>query len=406
MMDTGARARVLVVGGGVAGIEALLGLHRHLGDAVELTLLAPGADFSYRPSAVGQPFATAHPLHVPLARIAQDAGARLVQDAAERIDLQQRRVRTATGEVLDYDALLMAVGARAVPGVPHATTWQPEGDPDDYGGFLRDVEEGYARRVAFLVPPGAAWPLPVYELALMTARDAFGMGQDVELSIVTPEQEPLALFGRKATQTLREELQLAQIRLHTGVTGEVRHGHTTTVALLPTDEVLEVDRVIAVPRLIGPELHGLPVDEQGFIRVENDQRIVGSSSAWAAGDGTAAPVKYGGLATHQARRALTGIAGHVGGAAPPEPEVPRLRGVLLLGSRARGLGSASPEVPAHAPLWTPAAKISGTYLPEYLRRLDPAAPPTATEEQLAAAQGAVVVDEPLDHGSGTEPAYS
>lgn len=63
-MDTGARARVLVVGGGVAGIEALLGR-----DAVELTLLAPGADFSYRPLAVGQPFATAHPLHVPLCRV-------------------------------------------------------------------------------------------------------------------------------------------------------------------------------------------------------------------------------------------------------------------------------------------------------------------------------------------------
>ncbi len=404
MSGTDRLPRVLVVGGGVAGVEALLGLHRHLADRAELTLLAPAAQFSYRPLAVGGPFAESHALTVPLERLARDAGARFIQDSAERIDLAEQRVRTSRGEVLDYDALLVAVGARTASGGAHATTWEPDGDPDRYGGFLRDLEEGYSRRVAFLVPAGATWPLPAYELALMTARDAAGMGKDVELAIVTPEREPLALFGPAATAALREELDHAGIALHTGVVGEVRHGATTTVALAPTDAVLEVDRVIAIPRLVGPELDGLPKDPDGFIVVGDDQQVAGSSSAWAAGDGTTEPTKYGGLATHQARRAMTGIARLVGGTAPDEPAVPRLHGVLMLGGRSRGLGSATPELPADAPLWTPAAKISGTYLPEYLRRLDPAAPPAAPDELLAAAQGAVLVDEGLTGSRTAEPA--
>lgn len=377
----------------MAGVEALLGLHRHLAEQVELTLLAPTPDFSYRPLAVGQPFSAAGALHVPLERIAGDTDARFVLDAAERIDLAERRVRTLAGEELDYDALLFAAGARAVPSVPHATMWQPEGDPDTYGGLLRDLEEGYTRRVVFLVPDGPAWPLPIYELALMTARDVAGMGQEaVELTIVTPEREPLALFGPKATQALHEELALAGIHLHTGAVGAVRHGHTTTVAVTGTDTVLEADRVIAVPRLIGPDVNGLPTDEHGFVLVGDGQQITDCPSAWAAGDGTAEPTKYGGLATHQARRALMGIARRVGGSIPSEPAVPHPHGVLMLGGRSRGLGSVTSDVPVHAPLWSPGAKISGTYLPAYLRKIDPNAPPAASDAELASAHGAVEVD--------------
>ena len=63
-------------------------------------------------------------------------------------------------------------------GVPGASTWWPGGDPDAFGGLLRDVEEGYAKRLAFVVPAGAVWPLPAYELALMTAGEARAMGHD------------------------------------------------------------------------------------------------------------------------------------------------------------------------------------------------------------------------------------
>ena len=79
-------------------------------------------------------------------------------------------------------------------------TWWPGGDPDAYGGLLRDIDEGYSKRIAIVVPPGAVWPLPAYELALMTAGEARDMGHDdVSVTVVTPERRALSLFGDEAS---------------------------------------------------------------------------------------------------------------------------------------------------------------------------------------------------------------
>jgi hypothetical protein len=48
--------RVLIAGGGVAGLEALLALRALAGDLVDLELLAPEPAFWYRPLAVAEPF--------------------------------------------------------------------------------------------------------------------------------------------------------------------------------------------------------------------------------------------------------------------------------------------------------------------------------------------------------------
>jgi sulfide:quinone oxidoreductase len=388
-MASPSRVRVLIAGGGIAGLEALLGLHRHAGDAVDLTLLAPNDAFSLRPFAVGKPFSLARPQQLPLREVASHAGADFVRDAVASVDLDRHRVRTTGGDVIDYDALLLAPGARAVDAVPHATTWLPEGEAERFGGLLRDLEEGYASRVAFVIPAGPVWQLPAYELALMTAREVAGMDRrDTQMTVITPEEEPLAVFGEMASEVLREELQAAGVALRTGSVAEVRPGRPVTVALQPGDDLLEVDRVVAVPALAGPALAGVPVDEHGFVRVDIDQRIVGAADAWAAGDGTSFPVKYGGLATHQARRAIRGIAQMAGGDAPPEPEVPTLRGVLMTGRRPRGLGGASPERRSDVPLWTPVGKVAGEYLSEYLERGTAAAPPPP--------ETGVLVEQPLE----------
>ena len=200
--------RIVIAGGGVAGLEALLALHALAGDRVELTLVAPDPDFAYRPMAVAEPFALGSAQRVPLSTVADETGAELV--AGRR----RRRSTTPPGELrLDdgatraFDALLLAPGARAVSGIEGATTWWPGGDPEIYGGLLRDIEEGYSKQLAIVVPPGSVWPLPVYELALMTAGEARAMGHDdVVVTVVTPERTPLSLFGEQASAAVAEEL--------------------------------------------------------------------------------------------------------------------------------------------------------------------------------------------------------
>ena len=388
---------VVIAGGGVAGLEALLGLRAIAGDRVDLTLVAPDADFSYRPMAVAEPFALGRAQRVPLREPAEAAGAELLQGALAGVDDAAGELRLADGGTRAFDALLVAPGARPVSGVDGATTWWPGGDPDVYGGLLRDIEEGYSKRLAMVVPAGSAWPLPVYELALMTAGEARAMGHDdVVVTVVTPEPEPLALFGEAASAAVAAELKAAGIELRTGVVGR---GDRGVLVLEPGGERLPVGRVFAVPRLLGPALDGLPCDADGFIVVSDSARVEGCERTWAAGDGVVSPVKFGALATHQARRAIAAIARLAGVAEPPDPGEPVLHGRLLVGAgrtrRLRGRGDAEA-----APLWWPAGKVAGSYLPRWLAERG-AAPHGATE---APASG-IAVSRRLRDMAGTEARY-
>jgi sulfide:quinone oxidoreductase len=353
---------IVIAGGGVAGLEALLALRAIAGDRVRLTLIAPDPDFTYRPLAVAEPFALGHAHRVPLTRFAADAGAELVRDAVVGADDAAGNVRLKDGGSRPYEALIVAPGGRAVAGVEGATTWWPGGDSETYGGLLRDIDEGYAKRIAIVIPPGAVWPLPAYELALMTAGEAHEMGHsDVEVTVVTPERSPLALFGDEAGKALADELRQAGVALLTGAVARRAGGE---LVLDPSGDRLDVQRVFAVPRILGPALDGLPADDEGFIVAGDDGRVEGTERTWAAGDGIVSPVKFGGLATHQARVAAAGIARAAGADDVPDPGEPVLHGRLLVGRRTRRLrGRGDAE---GAPLWWPQGKIAGEYLPRWL----------------------------------------
>ena len=161
-------------------MEAVLALQDLAGDRVSVSLLAPAEHFSYRPFSVARPFGLGQARQVPLADVARDLGLTWIRDGLAEVDDAGGLVRTAGGDELPFEALLVAVGAKPVAAVEHALTWWPEGDPDAFGGLLRDLQEGYVKSVAFVVPPGAVWPLPTYELALMTMRDAAGHGHESE----------------------------------------------------------------------------------------------------------------------------------------------------------------------------------------------------------------------------------
>ena len=368
------RLRVLIAGGGVAGLEALLALRDLAGDHVDVTVLAPEREFVYRPMSVAEPFARGRAERRELGQIVADAGGVLATGALDEVDAPNRTAVTKDGERLGYDALVIAIGAHSRPVYDHIQTWTPERDPEVFGGVLRDLDEGYTKRVAFVVPPGATWPLPAYELALMTAWQASSMGQDdVAVTVYTPEDAPLSIFGPAATASLREDLDEARVRVETGVFVQ-QDGRRLLVQ--PGNRPLDAQRTVALPAAAPHELKNVPVDERGFIPVDLHGRVDGLADVWAAGDATTFPIKQGGLAAQQADAAAEDIAARAGVDIEPTPFKPVLRGVVLTGRGKRWIrteldAADQGEAERHA-LWWPPTKVAGRYLSPYLATLEDA----------------------------------
>ena len=372
MMVDSSPLRVLIAGGGVAGLEALLALRDLAATRVELTLLSQEDEFVYRPMAIAEPFGRGHADRYPLADIAADADAELIRDTLVEVDAEGAVAVTGTGQRLSYDALLVAVGARSEPAFRRVLTWTPETDAELFGGLLRDLDEGYLKRVAFVVPPGVAWALPAYELALMSAWQAWGMGHDdVQITLYTHEDAPLGLFGTAATVAVRHDLEEAGVHTETGVyVAEDPHA-PGRLTLHPGERTLDAQRVVALPRAIGPGLPGLPANARGFIPTDLHGQIPDLNAVWAAGDAVAFPVKQGGLASQQADAAAESIAAHAGAEIEPRPYRPVLRGMMLTGRgnawmRHQPAGGAGEGTAARHALWWPPTKIAGRYLSPYL----------------------------------------
>jgi sulfide:quinone oxidoreductase len=339
---------VIVAGGGVAGLEAVLAVHAEAGDRVEITLLEPSIELVDRPMLVARPFAAGHAEHTPIARIIGPTGATHRRESLASVDTEAHTVTTSTGDVLSYDSLLLTLGARAVPAYEHATTFSPD-DPDLLSGLLRDLEEGYSSSVAFVVPSGPVWPFPAYELALLTAQDARSMGADVKVELITPEPRALAAFGEEASEAVARSLREHCVTLTTGTVADV-----TT---------LSGQRVVTIPRLEGRVVEGVPQDEHGFIAVDEHCAVQGVAGVYAAGDGVDFPVKLGGLAAEMADAAAEHIAARAGADIEPQPFVPVLRGKLLTGGAPRSLrrGDGTSDAADHI-LWWPPAKVAARHL--------------------------------------------
>ena len=323
--------RVLVAGGGVAALETILALRALAGPRVSIEQLAPDPSFLDRPSSVATAFGFGAADPLPLEVVARRERVALLRDAIARVEPDRHRVVTTAGRRLSYDALVIATGARSHAVLPGAITFTGPADVEALSAVLERAVRGEIRRLAFALPHGVSWSLPLYELAIMAA---------------------------------------VQLR-HRIMSG-------THIA------------VVALPALTGPGIDGLPADAHGFLPVDPHGRVVGAADVYAAGDATSFPVKQGGLATQQADAVAEAIAATLGAIERPARFRPVLRGLLLTGGaplylRAElsaagalleGHGTPLPtargETSTRA-LWWPPAKVAGRYLGPYLASARPRA---------------------------------
>jgi len=381
--------QVLIAGGGVAALETLLALRSLAGDRVEITLLCPSDEFVYRPVTVAEAFGRGEARTYNLSELVTEAGGdRIITDALASVASRKIAV-TKSGERIPFDVLVVATGAHPIEPFPGALTFRGRQDVPALRALLDELTRGEARSLAFALPAERMWSLPLYELALLTAAYLRERGAGAELTLVSPEEEPLALFGPKAGQAILSLLHDRAIRTRfSSLPAAVR---ARALVFAGSGSVF-ADRVLTLPLLRGVGLRGLPHDRDGFIPVDLYGRVRGMRDVYVAGDASAFPLKQGGLAAQQADAVAEAIAAEVGANVRPKPFSPVLRGLLLTGGaplylrsephRLERTATVATDAPArkghsdHAlaagtALWWPPAKIAGRYLSRYLATARP-----------------------------------
>jgi sulfide:quinone oxidoreductase len=352
-------ASVVVAGGGVAALEAVAALRALAPPDVELVVVSPQPWDELRALSVNAPFDLPTPTRLALDELAERIPFTLRLGALAEVDPGARAVRLEDGSTLAYDALLVATGAVARPPFPGAITFAGVGD----AAAVADAVET-ARELAFVAPVASGWALPLYELALLAAHER----RTGSVAVVTAEPTPLWIFGEEAGAAVHDLLAARGVALLSGA-----RVLAAAEGALELDglESISADAAVALPRLVGPAIPGLPADDDGFLPVDAHGAVVEVADVYAAGDVTAFPLKQGGLATEQADAAAESIAAAIGAPVTPTPFVPVLRGLLLTGDaplylRSDGITGTAQRLPRGAvsddALWWPPAKVAGRYL--------------------------------------------
>jgi hypothetical protein len=112
--------------------------------------------------------------------------------------------------------------------------------------LVAELGTGRIRSVAFVVPSDVRWTLPLYDLAITTARRGWQLGIPAATYwLVTPEPEPLARLGAEMSIVAHERLEPEGITFIGSTYADVRHG---VVLLDPQAERLEADRIVSLTK--------------------------------------------------------------------------------------------------------------------------------------------------------------
>lgn len=394
-----AQPRIVIAGGGFAGLETAFLLRHRLHGQMDITLVSDKDDFHFRPNSIYIPFGLdPAELRIPLAHPTERQHINFVHGSVAGVDSANRRLQLQDRNI-DYDKLVIATGAsmrpEEVPGLAeHASTiWTVDQMLGLRHTIDRIVERGRAgtpTTVLFLIPPNNKCAGPLYEIVFMLEthlrrKDA---RSPVKIVWATSEHSYIQAFGPKLHEVVTHEFE------HRGIEGQVEHAvrevtpgkaHFTNGATFDFDELISFPPYISAVRY-----EGLPSDDRGFIATNPlDRAVSGQADIYAPGDAGDFPVKQAFLAFLQADATAEAIAGEVTHSAPRVTFDPVSMCVMeqfdkatfaQVPLRVTGIPDRPVEVRPDAgddykvgvaPVWRLGKKLLGVYLPMRFRAGEP-----------------------------------
>ena len=321
-----AKPRILVLGGGFAGLESLFYLKYMLNGRADLTLVTDRPYFLFKPNTIYIPFGEPpEKYEIDLIPPLQKQAIHLVQEKVRNLNPEGRSVETEEGP-LGYDYLVVATGAKMrpeeIPGLTeHAVmVWTPDDMltlRDRITRLIENARHGTRSRVLFLVPPNNRCSGPLYEMVCMldTHLRRHSARVQVELTFATKEGAFIEAFGPRLNTVVSDEFATRGIAGHvTHVVKEV----APKVVRFENGAELPYDLLISFPPYAAASsFPSLPIDDRGFVKVDpGSRRVVGSDRVYTVGDAADFPIKQAFLALLQADAAADHIAAEVMGRKP------------------------------------------------------------------------------------------
>ncbi len=273
--------RLLLLGGGHAHVHVLQALAQQPLPATEVLLLTPYPRQMYSGMVPG--FVAGHyeadACAIPLRPLAERAGVRLIEGAAESVDAQRRTVGWRDGS-LAYDVLSLDIGAvmdrDTIPGArEHALFVRPIEQFAALWLAVRDLAAQRALSVA-LIGGGAAG----VELAMSVQ---YALGQNARVTLVTGGPPPLHSHPPAVQQRARRALKARGITVLQESCVEITAQHV----LLGSGTRLQCDAPIMAVGASAPRWLagcGLALDAQGFVTTGPTLQSVSHPEVFAAGD--------------------------------------------------------------------------------------------------------------------------
>jgi sulfide:quinone oxidoreductase len=320
-------AKVLIVGGGFAGVVAAESLAKKLGKDDEITLVSASRKFLFYPALVRLAFGKCErsEIEFDVRDALLDRRVRFVEGEVARINTDERVLTFARGDFsgrMPYDYLLLALGRRL-------KTEQITGF-FEYAHHLMDARAAtvFGRAAALFNKgravighcPAARLPVPIFETAFALSHllEERGRRDDCTITIVSSEPTDEMFGGIPISHALTNALKSHRIEL----VSDFAINQVTRDSIISRDgRSLGCELNMLIPPFVGPAaLVGTGLtDAEGFARVDTMMRVAGLERVYAAGDciNLKGP-KMGHMAVRQGEVAAENIAVEIHGLAPRE----------------------------------------------------------------------------------------
>ena len=287
-------SRVLVLGGGFAGVEAAIYLRKQ---GIEVTLVSDRDYFYIYPTSIWIPTGevTREDVSVPLDKLAMKHGFQLIIDPVSHFDAKAKKVTLLSGRVLKgYAYIIAALGQDKIQHKGMEHTLSICGKPEEATALYEQLDALILKDNGKIAMGFGGNPKdssavrggPAFEL-LFNVHNYLkkkGVRENFELTFFAPMEKPGQKMGEKALVMM--DSMFEKLSIHKKVGSKITTFTADGIAFEDGSKI-ESDLTMFISAGTGHGIlreSGLPLSDAGFVVTNEYNEIEGFESIYAIGD--------------------------------------------------------------------------------------------------------------------------